>query len=247
MGVDAGIVFLPRFTTLVGAATFLTAPIDVSQQGGAQFQVWTSAVRVASGSGTFTLYMEESLDCDSWSLGPNPTGLGTAFTVLPNTATLFSYDFRLRWFRLKIVLGGTEPMVCCWAEGLLRGGGGAGMWTPPAVAGAAGAVAGRDGSLVAGGLGSVPYTRAEVDALWSRYRGMTAMGYDPTGTIQAMGGGGSAAAWLLELERQRAEAAWRAAHGGAAPPLPPAAPRWFGGTNLPVTPAPTIQVLPGNP
>lgn len=121
-GVDAGLVLLPRFTTLVGATSFVTAPLDLSQQGGAQFQVWRGPIRVASGSGTLTMYMEESLDCQSWALGPlSPPG-----TVIPeNDPKFFSYDLRLRWFRVRFVLAGTDPMVVVWAGGLLRGGGGA--------------------------------------------------------------------------------------------------------------------------
>jgi len=122
-GVDAGLVLLPRLTALVGATSFVTAPLDLSQQGGTQFQVWRGPIRVASGSGTLTMYMEESLDCQSWALGPfTPPGI-----VIPeNDPKFFSYDLRLRWFRVRFVLAGTDPMVVCWAGGLLREGGGGG-------------------------------------------------------------------------------------------------------------------------
>ena len=127
--VDAALVFLPRFTTLVGASTFATAPLDVSRQGGAQFQVWRGPIRVASGSGSLTLYVEESLDAQagSWALGPStPQGI----PILENQNHFLSYSFRLRWFRLRLALAGTDPMVSCWAEGLLRGGDG-GLWSAP--------------------------------------------------------------------------------------------------------------------
>ena len=38
-GADSRLVFLPRFTALVGAGDIATAPLDVSDQGGTQFQV----------------------------------------------------------------------------------------------------------------------------------------------------------------------------------------------------------------
>lgn len=122
--VDAGIVFLPRITTLVGQTDFLTAPLDVSRQGGIQFQVWRGPIRTSSGTGEMNLLLEESFDAVTWALGPS---VAQAFTLLENTPHFFSYSFRLRWFRLKFTLAGTDPMVSCWAEGLLRGGDG-GMW-----------------------------------------------------------------------------------------------------------------------
>lgn len=122
--VDAGIVFLPRFTTLVGQTDFLTAPLDVSRQGGIQFQVWRGPIRTSSGTGEMNLLLEESFDAVTWALGPSTA---QAYTLLEDTPHFFSYSFRLRWFRLKFTLAGTNPMVSCWAEGLLRGGDG-GMW-----------------------------------------------------------------------------------------------------------------------
>ena len=123
--VDAGLVFLPRLTSLVGEASFTTAPLDVSRQGGAQFQVWRGPIRVSSGSGSLLVYLEESFDAQTWSLGA--TTVTNGLTILENVPHFFSYSFRLRWFRLRFSLSGTNPMVSCWAEGLLRGGG-EGMW-----------------------------------------------------------------------------------------------------------------------
>ena len=150
--VDGKIVFLPRFTALVGAqtgpATFTTQPLDVSRQGGAQFQVWRGP-----SSGTVKLFLEESLDGETWVLGPStPTG----YDLNANETRFFSYGFRLRWFRLRVELRYTSvnwPKVTLWAEGLLRGGG-SGAW--PSAAPATGPVAsGRvspDG-LTSGGAG----------------------------------------------------------------------------------------------
>jgi hypothetical protein len=128
--IDASLVFLPRFTTLAGATEFTTAPLDVSGQAGTQFQVWRGPIRVSSGgAGTFTLYIEESLDAQSWALGPStPQG----FLIAENATVFFAYSFRLRWFRLRVALGGTNPIGTCWAEGILRAGDG-GMWGMPSL------------------------------------------------------------------------------------------------------------------
>ncbi|MCE9637730.1 MAG: hypothetical protein K8T90_18680 [Planctomycetes bacterium] len=126
--VDAAIAFLPRFTTLVGASSFTTLPLDVSRFGSAQFQIWRGPLRGTTP--TFLAYLEESLDAEHWVLGPStPTGYDPA-TDDPTLVRpkLFSYGFRLRWFRVRVELGGTNPGVTCWAEGLLRDGGGGGAW-----------------------------------------------------------------------------------------------------------------------
>lgn len=127
--VDAAIVFLPRFTTLAGATTFTTQPMDVSSYGGVQFQLWRGPFRTKSATppAKFTTYLEESLDTETWVLGPSAPG---PHVVGQGEIKFFSYDFRLRWFRLRIVVEGDEPIVSCWAEGLLRSGGG-GVWPMP--------------------------------------------------------------------------------------------------------------------
>ena len=124
--IDSTFVLLPRFTTLAGATSFSTLPMDVSAYGGAQFQVWRGPFRVKSDTPakSFKIYLEESLDTQTWVLGPDTPA---AITIAEGEVKLFSYDFRLRWFRLRVEIAGDAPIVTCWAEGLLRGGGG-GQW-----------------------------------------------------------------------------------------------------------------------
>lgn len=150
MPVDASIVFLPRFTTLAGATTFLTAPIDVSQFAGAQFQVWRGDIRLKTGTGTFSVTFEESLDTETWVVGPSTP---QPYVVPAHDVRMFSYSFRLRWFRLKIEVTGADPVVTCWAEGLLRGGG-AGLWPTAQPAGAQSAAGGVVNVNVGAGGGS---------------------------------------------------------------------------------------------
>lgn len=151
MPVDASIVFAPRFTTLVGAKAVTTLALDVSGFTGAQFQVWRGPIRVSTpGSEQFSIEFEESLDTETWVLGPSTP---QSFVISENQVHFFSYNFRLRWFRLKMTLAGTGPMVSMWAEGLLRGGGG-GAWptqgaSGPASAGAAANLGMANVSIVA--------------------------------------------------------------------------------------------------
>lgn len=227
--VDAGLVFLQRFTTLVGAAEFTTAPVDVSGQGGTQFQVWRGPIRTSSGAGTLDLYLEESLDAQAWALGPSTP----AAIPLASGATQFvSYSFRLRWFRLRFSLGGSNPMVSCWAEGILRGGEG-GAWGGPQTGMFA------DGKTPAGWLG--PQFRREEEDPWARLRDYYAqvkrdpriLAWDPT---------------AAERLRRKIEVDWMYGHGGVKPtyrgfPIPAAGFGIFGAMlRAGVTGTPSLSV-----
>ena len=61
--VQSSIAFLPRFTTLVGVASFSTIPIDVTNLSSVQLQVWRGDL--AGTAPTFTVYVEESLDAEN--------------------------------------------------------------------------------------------------------------------------------------------------------------------------------------
>ena len=140
--VESTIVLLARPTTFVGAATWCTMPLDVSGFGSIQFQLWRGPIR---GTGTFKVYFEESLDALAWALGPaTPVGYDPADSSTGGDPTfdnpqLFAYAFRLRWFRLRVVTTGSAPIVTCFAEGLLRDGGGGGAWAGAPMSSAPGA------------------------------------------------------------------------------------------------------------
>ena len=135
--VESAIIFLPRPTTLIGAGSFTTLPLDVSRFGSFQLQLWRGPIR---NGGSYLAYFEESLDTETWVLGPStPAGFDPADAVTGGDPTfarpqLFSYAFRLRWFRMRFDLTGigaplAGPMVTTWAEGFLRDGGGGGAWS----------------------------------------------------------------------------------------------------------------------
>lgn len=110
---ESTIVFLPRFTTLL-AGTHTTQPLDVSQFASAQFQFWRGA-DFAAPTSAVTVYLEESLDCVAWTLGASSP---KSVVVAAEKSKFFSYGFRLRWFRLRVVVD--PAMVTCWSEGILR-------------------------------------------------------------------------------------------------------------------------------
>ena len=114
--IQSTIVFLPRFTTLIGEEEFKTLPLDVSRCGTVQFQIWQKGVH--GSGGTFRVSLEESLDTHTWVLGAASPEI---YVIEANETRMFSHTFRLRWFRLNVnLLGTSSPMVTCWAEGILR-------------------------------------------------------------------------------------------------------------------------------
>jgi hypothetical protein len=111
------VTFLPRFTTLVGATSYTTSPMDATSRQSVQLQVWRGEIASGGADGTFSVFVEESLDAENWTQGPSaPVGYDPG----DGEAQFFDYCFRLKWFRLRVELGGTDPIVTCWAEGFLR-------------------------------------------------------------------------------------------------------------------------------
>jgi hypothetical protein len=110
------VTFMPRFTTLVGASSFSTTPLDVSTLESAKLQVWRGSM-IGADIPRFAVYPEESHDGESWT---QATGTPAGFDPGDGGTQFINYCFQLRWFRLRFELTGTDPMVTCWAEGSLQ-------------------------------------------------------------------------------------------------------------------------------
>lgn len=124
--VESSVVFFPRFSTLAGATSFATLPLDVSRFGGVQLQVWRGELEFGGMEPDLKVHLEESLDGVLW-----PAESSKAFSLnstQPNSTRFFSVGFRLRWFRVRFELIDSE-LVTLYAEGILRAGGsGARAW-----------------------------------------------------------------------------------------------------------------------
>ena len=113
------LVMLPRYTTYAssGSQDFTTIAMDVTQFESAILNVWRSGLS-STGSPTFKIYFEESTDQTSWSTCAGTGGSGQD----PGAATEAQYTATLakRWFRVRVSLGGTDPVATCWCVGFLE-------------------------------------------------------------------------------------------------------------------------------
>jgi hypothetical protein len=112
------LVMFPRFSCFSGTGAspdFYTMPVDVTPYESVILSVWRSYL--VGTIPTYALTFQESMDQVSWS-----TVTGVSAGVDPGDVTEVQYTGTLkkRWFRLKLVLGGTGPVVTTWAVGFLE-------------------------------------------------------------------------------------------------------------------------------
>jgi hypothetical protein len=108
------LVLIPRYSTYVGAHTFTSIALDVTNYVKAYVSVWRGAM--TGTSPTFSVSFEESTDQVNWTVC---TG-GTAADPGADTEAQYTPDLKKRYFRIKVVLGGTSPAGSCWAMGSLE-------------------------------------------------------------------------------------------------------------------------------
>jgi hypothetical protein len=110
------LVLLPRFSTFAGQSTFVTIAMDVTEYSAGIVNCWRG--KLLGSSPVFTLTFEESSDQVTWATcgGTNVSGYDPGEeTEGQANATLVK-----RWFRVKVILGGTTPAATCWAVGFLE-------------------------------------------------------------------------------------------------------------------------------
>jgi hypothetical protein len=105
------LVMLPRYTSFVGATSFKTAPLESSAFANATLTLWRGKL-VGTGTPTFTAFFETSNDTVTWS-SLVPAGVDPG----EDTALVVATPLKQAWFRLKIVLTGTNVGVGCWCAG----------------------------------------------------------------------------------------------------------------------------------
>ncbi len=108
------LVLIPRYSTFVGATTFVTVGMDVTEFEKAIVNVWRGPM--TGTSPTYAISFEESTDQDNWTQCTNGSGGDPG----ASTEAQYSPTITKRWFRAKLVLAGTNPAVTTWAVGFLE-------------------------------------------------------------------------------------------------------------------------------
>ena len=108
------LVMLPRYSTYAGATTFYTIAMDVTEYQKAILNFWRGP---GPGTPNVELYFEESTDSINWSACTN---VASPETQAADTEVQYTPDLKKRWFRVRLVLSGTNPVVSCWAVGFLE-------------------------------------------------------------------------------------------------------------------------------
>jgi len=108
------LVLLPRYSTYVGAGTFTTIGMEVSDYSKAIVNVWRGAL--TGTTPTFAVVFEESTDQENWTTCTSGSGGDPG----PSTEAQYQPELNKRWFRIKVTLGGTDPAGTCWAIGFLE-------------------------------------------------------------------------------------------------------------------------------
>ena len=109
------LVMVPRYSCYSGATTFTSIPIDCTRYSIVALNVWRAPL--VGSSPTFGITLQESTDQESWT-----TVDGTTANSDPgaDTQALYEGNLKRRWFRVRIILGGTDPVATCWAVGTLE-------------------------------------------------------------------------------------------------------------------------------
>jgi hypothetical protein len=108
------LVLIPRYATFAGDGTFTTIAMEVTEYTGALVNVWRG--KLLGTTPTVSFVFEESTDQVSWT---DCTGGGAADPG-EGLEAQYTPTLRKRWFRIKVTLTGTDPVVTCWAVGFLE-------------------------------------------------------------------------------------------------------------------------------
>jgi hypothetical protein len=113
------LVLIPRFTSFFGTSELATVALDVSAFAGGEATLWRG--KLIGAGATFELYTETSHDGIAW-FGYPLGGGGAPVPWDPGDDDFVDVGlaFAHRWFRVRVVLTGTDPGVTCWMTGMLE-------------------------------------------------------------------------------------------------------------------------------
>lgn len=112
------VVLIPRFTSYFGTSEYATVAMDVTAFSSGVATFWRGKL---AGGGTFKLYTETSHDGYAWFGYPiGGGGLPTPWDPGDDASVTVAIDVTRRFFRIRIVLTGSDPGVTCWMAGMLE-------------------------------------------------------------------------------------------------------------------------------
>jgi hypothetical protein len=117
------LVMFARYTVLAGEGSYSTIGMDVTEYQSSILNGWRGAVLPPAGSGTYELVFEESTDQVVWTACTVvASGGGTApWDPGAGQEEQFTATLRKRWFRVRVVLGGSAAaVVTTWLVGFLE-------------------------------------------------------------------------------------------------------------------------------
>lgn len=119
VGEQIPIVMIPRFTSYVGTSEFVTVALDVSAYARGDLTLWRGKL-IGTGA-TFELFTESSHDGNTWFGYPDgPGGQPLPWDPGADASEIIGVDVTRRYFRVRVVLSGTDPGVTVWCAGTLE-------------------------------------------------------------------------------------------------------------------------------
>ena len=99
---------IPRFSSFLGAGTYRSVGLGVTDFAAATVHVWRGPL--IGTSPTVSFAFEESIDQENWTVCAGDAGGDPGASA----EGVYAITLKKRWFRIKVTLGGTNPGVTCW-------------------------------------------------------------------------------------------------------------------------------------
>jgi hypothetical protein len=117
IGQQRPLILIPRYTSYMGAADYVSAPIDVTAYSDASVTVWRG--RLLGTTPTFKFYIQLSTDAITWTDFDLDPGVAVWIDPGQDLTRARSIPLLYRFLRAKVTTAGTGVAVSCWATGLV--------------------------------------------------------------------------------------------------------------------------------
>ena len=111
-GTRVPVVVFPRYTTFYGGIEFPSHAMSVRPYEGMEVNAWMGE-QGGTGATSTKLSFRQSMDRIRWEPIPSMTDLDLSAGVEVRETVKFT----LPWFRITVILGGSQPISTLWVEG----------------------------------------------------------------------------------------------------------------------------------